>query len=61
MLHAKGVCIANALGGNTVFEAFPFASQSNLFQISFPDIFGKCEIKANASETQDFSPKPMQI
>ena len=41
-----------------VSVAFPtsLASQSNLFQISFPDIFGKCEIKANASLKPDFSP-----
>ena len=54
----QSVCIA------TFCEWMPFptsfASQSNLFQISFPDIFGKCEIKANASATRDFSPKSLQ-
>ena len=33
----------------------PLALKSNLFQIRFSSYFGKCEIKANAFVTQDFS------
>ena len=54
--------IKQVLSAKEVQHQFPtsLAFQSNLFQISFPDIFGKCEIKANASATRDFSPKSLQ-
>ena len=32
--------------------------KSNYSKRSFSGVFGKCEIKANASAAQDFSPKP---
>ena len=36
------------------------AIKSNYSNRSFSGVFGKCEIKANASVTRDFSPMPLQ-
>ena len=36
------------------------AIKSNYSNRSFSGVFGKCEIKANASVARDFSPKPLQ-
>ena len=58
MLHAKGVCIANVLGGNHSWFPLCFFNRTIPKQIS--EVFSvKCDIKANASATQDFSPKPI--
>jgi len=60
MLHAKGVCIATFVGG------LPFSTSPRFLIRTIPkEVFQassvKCEIKANASATRDFSPKPLQI
>ena len=36
------------------------AIKSNYSKRRFSGVFGKCEIKANASATRDFSPKSLQ-
>jgi len=55
MLHAIGVCIANALGGYAIL-GLPLASQSNYSKLVSQVTLVKCEIKANASAVRDFSP-----
>ena len=59
MLHAKGVCIANALGGKPHLD-LSLASHSNYSKLVSQVTSVKCEIKANASVTWDFSPKSLQ-
>ena len=46
--HAKDVCIAIVCRVEGLSLTIPLALKSNYSNISFPDLFGKCEIKANA-------------
>ena len=51
------VNIATCVGRSTVW-AIPLLLISNYSKTDFRGLFGKREIKANASMTWDFSPKP---
>jgi hypothetical protein len=58
MLHAISVCIATFVSRNHSWFPLCFFNRTIPKQIS--EVFSvKCDIKANASATQDFSPKPI--
>ena len=59
--HAKDVCIANVCREEGLPSTNPFALKSNYSIISFPDLFGKYEIKATAFEFGISPPKQWQI
>jgi hypothetical protein len=61
MLPRQGVVHSSIVRrGCAVFLAFPLLFQSYLFQISFPDIFGKVRNKSRCICDSGFLPKPLQ-